>query len=164
MMIHAFIQDIYTSYLKLPHVKHFSNSILAPNEEEYPTWKKREKVLLTVEDWLTYVGLGKYISNFIDNGYDDLNFLGEDVITCKQDLVDIGISDEKDSSHLLESLKKKGNSAGMLQPQSRHIGFQFTLIATFNTIDHVTRTFQFRTSILPTCPQKGSMNGQSHSI
>ena len=86
---------------------------LAPNEEEYPTWKKREKVLLTVEDWLTYIGLGKYINNFINNGYDDLNFLGEDVITCKQDLVDIGISDEKDSSHLLESLKKKGNSAGM---------------------------------------------------
>ena len=87
---------------------------LAPNEEEYPTWKKREKVLLTVEDWLTYIGLGKYIDIFINNGYDDLNFLGEDVINCKQDLLEIGISDEKDIAHLLESLKKKGNSAGIL--------------------------------------------------
>lgn len=89
--------------------------ILAPNEEEYPTWKKREKVLLSVEDWLTYIGLEKYIDIFINSGYDDLNFLGEDIITCKQDLVHIGISDEKDIAHLLESLKKKGNSAGTLQ-------------------------------------------------
>ena len=88
--------------------------ITAPNEEEYPTWKKREKILLTVEDWLTYIGLGKYIALFIENGYDDLNFLGEDIISCKQDLVDIGITDEKDITHLLESLKKKGNSAGKL--------------------------------------------------
>ena len=95
--------------------------ILAPNEEEYPTWKKREKVLLTVEDWLTYIGLGKYINTFVENGYDDLNFLGEDIITCKQDLLDIGICDEKDITHLLESLKKKGNSAGTL-PSFRRNG------------------------------------------
>ena len=91
--------------------------ILAPNEEEYPTWKKREKVLLTIEDWLTYIGLEKYIDVFINNGYDDLNFLGEDIISCKQDLIDIGILDEKDITHLLESLKKKGNSAGTLVNQ-----------------------------------------------
>ena len=70
---------------------------------------------MTVEDWLTYIGLGKYIDTFIKNGYDDLNFLGEDIITCKQDLTYIGISDEKDITHLLESLKKKGNSAGRLK-------------------------------------------------
>ena len=67
-----------------------------------------------MEDWLTYIGLGKYINTFVENGYDDLNFLGEDIITCKQDLLDIGICDEKDITHLLESLKKKGNSAGTL--------------------------------------------------
>ena len=71
-------------------------------------------MLLTIEDWLTYIGLEKYIDIFINNGYDDLNFLGEDIIASKQDLLDIGISDEKDISHLLESLKKKGNSAGTL--------------------------------------------------
>ena len=62
----------------------FQTYISAPNEEEYPTWKKREKVLLTVEDWLSYIGLGKYKDTFINNGYDDLNFLGEDIISCKQ--------------------------------------------------------------------------------
>lgn len=71
-------------------------------------------MLLTVADWLTYIGLGKYTDIFINNGYDDLNFLGEDIINCKQDLVDIGIFDEKDITHLLEALKKKGNSAGKL--------------------------------------------------
>ena len=71
-------------------------------------------MLLTIEDWLTYIGLEKYIDVFVNNGYDDLNYLGEDIISCKQDLFDIGISDEKDIAHLLESLKKKGNSAGTL--------------------------------------------------
>ena len=76
-------------------------------------------MLLTVEDWLSYIGLGRYNDNFINNGYDDLNFLGEDIISCKQDLLDIGITDEKDIAHLLESLKKKGNSAGNAKGQNQ---------------------------------------------
>ena len=80
-------------------------------------------MLVTVDDWLAYIGLGKYIDIFLNNGYDDLNFLGEDIINCKQDLVDIGVSDEKDITHLLESLKKKGNSAGRLYYVTKQLPF-----------------------------------------
>ena len=81
---------------------------------------------MTVEDWLSYIGLGRYNDNFLSNGYDDLNFLGEDIISCKQDLIDIGITDEKDIAHLLESLKKKGNSAGNAKGQNQFCLYNFS--------------------------------------
>ena len=65
----------------------------------------------TVSDWLHYIGLGGYEDNFVSHGFDDLDFVGCDVIT-RQDLRTIGVSNEQDISHLLDALSKKGLSKG----------------------------------------------------
>jgi hypothetical protein len=85
-------------------------AFLAPCEE-YPTWKRKEKILKTVSDWLHYIGLGNYESNFTSNGFDDLDFVGSDLVT-RSDLKSIGIVNEQDISHLIDALLKKGPSKG----------------------------------------------------
>ena len=72
---------------------------------------KKEKVLKTVSDWLHYIGLGNYHDNFISHGFDDLDFVGCDVIT-RQDLKQIGVVNEQDISHLSDALQKRGPSKG----------------------------------------------------
>ena len=62
----------------------------------------------TIGDWLRYINMEKYISNFEGNGYDNLNFMGGGVVT-KEELLEIGIVDSKDVSVLFESLKDRKN-------------------------------------------------------
>ena len=75
---------------------------------DYPTLKRREKLAATVSEWLRYINMEKYTTNFEGNGYDNINFLGGGVLT-KEDLHDIGITDNKDCSVLIDSLRDRSN-------------------------------------------------------
>ena len=80
---------------------------LTPNNSpvyDYPTLKKREKLTSTIEDWLSFISLDQYITNFEKNGYDNINYIGGGLLS-KDDLIEIGISDPNDISVLIESLK-----------------------------------------------------------
>ena len=90
----------------------FTISIFSAPDEEgsgYPTWKKREP---DVASWLKYLGLSKYEDSLKGFGYDDINFLGPDLISGEDELKVIGIEDESDRQAFMEALKKKGNSKG----------------------------------------------------
>ena len=54
----------------------------------------------------------KYAASFIDNGYDNVSFIGGGILT-KEDLHEIGIEDPADCSALLESLKERSNKFQM---------------------------------------------------
>ena len=62
----------------------------------------------TVSEWLRYINMEHYTTNFEGNGYDNINFMGGGVMT-KDDLIEIGITDSKDVSVLIESLKDRKN-------------------------------------------------------
>jgi hypothetical protein len=64
-----------------------------------------------VSDWLHYIGLGGYEANFVSNGFDDLDFVGCDLLS-RPDLKAIGVANEQDVAHLLDALGKKGFSKG----------------------------------------------------
>ena len=74
----------------------------APNEEP--------PKLNTLEDWLTYYKLEKYIKSFQDHGYDDIDFIGQDIID-EQDMRTLGI-EANDQTKLKEALKSKGYIKG----------------------------------------------------
>ena len=76
---------------------------------DYPTLKRREKLAETVADWLKYINMEKYTTNFEGNGYDDIHFMGGGVMK-REDLVDIGITDAKDCTVLIDSLKDRSNN------------------------------------------------------
>ncbi len=80
-------------------------SVPAPDSSQYPTWKRQEKVLTSVVEWLRYIGLPKYEKALQVNGYDHLNFVGKDLIS-KQDLRDMGVADDKDLAHLYDEVQK----------------------------------------------------------
>ena len=75
---------------------------------DYPTLKRREKLAGTVSEWLRYINMEKYTTHFEGHGYDNINFMGGGVMT-KEDLIDIGITDVKDASVLIDSLKDRSN-------------------------------------------------------
>ena len=82
-------------------------SFLAPLPPvEYPTVKRKRKADAVVE-WLRSMGLAKYEGRIIDNGYDDLDFLGDDVIDAKVLEEDLIIADEGDRRTIMG--KVKGN-------------------------------------------------------
>ena len=74
----------------------------APNEEP--------PKLNTLEDWLTYYKLEKYIKSFQDHGYEDIDFIGQDIID-EQDMKTLGIETD-DQTKLKEALKSKGYIKG----------------------------------------------------
>ena len=83
------------------------HSILAPLPPvEYPTVKRKRKAD-AVAEWLRSMGLDKYEGSFVDNGYDDLDFLGDDVIDGKALEDDLGVVDEGERDAIME--KVKGN-------------------------------------------------------
>ena len=75
---------------------------------DYPTLKRREKLAGTVEEWLRYINMERYLTNFEGSGYDDIDFLGGGVLS-REDLVEIGVTDCKDCAVLIESLKDREN-------------------------------------------------------
>ena len=75
---------------------------------EYPTLKRREKLASSVQEWLRYISMEKYLNNFESSGYDDLSFMGGGMMS-KEDLVEIGIDDQKDCSVLIDSLRLRNH-------------------------------------------------------
>lgn len=55
------------------------NVYIPAPEVEYPTVRRKIRSG-AVADWLRSFGLEHYEQNLIDNGYDDLDFLGTDVL------------------------------------------------------------------------------------
>ena len=89
--------------------------ISAPNEDNFSTWKKKQVPdFSTLSEFLKYYDMGKYENQFMEHGYDDIDFLGEDVIN-DADLASLGINDSQDKLVLIEAFKKKGYSQGKLE-------------------------------------------------
>ena len=68
-------------------------------KEEVPEFK-------TLDEWLDYYKLQKYHETFIKHGFDDINYIGEDIIDDK-DMTTLKI-DLKDQNTLKEALKTRG--------------------------------------------------------
>jgi hypothetical protein len=79
---------------------------------DYISCKRRKTLSSTVEEWLKYINMDKYAAAFLENGYDNMNFLGGGFIT-KEDLHNMGINDQADCSTLFESLKEHSHSYQM---------------------------------------------------
>ncbi|GIY05132.1 ankyrin repeat and sterile alpha motif domain-containing protein 1B [Caerostris extrusa] len=56
----------------------------------------------TVEEWLKSLDLAGYTSNFVENGYDDIDFLGGNILE-DDDLVDMNVSNKDHRQKILES-------------------------------------------------------------
>ena len=67
--------------------------------------------LETLEEWLTYYKLDKYIDSFLIHGFDDIDYIGEDIID-EQDMITLGIN-EKDHPIIKGALKAKGYIKGI---------------------------------------------------
>ena len=91
--------------------------ISAPNEEDCTAaWKRKGQEqppphFGTVLEWLEYCNLGRHEMAFIKHGFDNIDFVGEDIIN-DADLATMGINDPQDKHDLMEALKKKGYSQG----------------------------------------------------
>ena len=85
----------------------------APNEDNFSTWKKKHEKMefKTLLDFLKHHKMDKYEKQFMEHGYDDIDFVGEDVIN-DADLARLGINDTQDQLILMEAFKKKGYSQG----------------------------------------------------
>lgn len=79
------------------------------DEGEYPTWKKREKQDLSC--WLKHLSLSKYENILRENGYDDINFIGCDILDDKE-MALMGIQDHDHRQVLMDALNKKGTCNG----------------------------------------------------
>ena len=55
-----------------------------------------------------FIYLSLFVFSFEENGYDNINYIGNDVLT-KEDLADIGIVNAKDIAVLIESLRHREN-------------------------------------------------------
>ncbi|GFQ71278.1 ankyrin repeat and SAM domain-containing protein 1A [Trichonephila clavata] len=56
----------------------------------------------TVEEWLKSLDLAIYTTNFVENGYDDIDFLGGNILE-DDDLVDMNVSNKDHRKKILES-------------------------------------------------------------
>ena len=80
----------------------------------------------TLLDFLKHYKMEKYQKQFMEHGYDDIDFVGEDVIN-DADLARLGINDTQDQLILMEAFKKKGYSQGKTTkwgPRNTFIGLQ----------------------------------------
>ena len=87
--------------------------ITAPNEDYSGTWKKKSQGTNfgSLRDWLKHYRLEKHENTFIKHGFDNIDFVGEDIIN-DADLATMGINDPQDKHDLMEALKRKGYSQG----------------------------------------------------
>lgn len=96
----------------------FFPCISAPNEE-FPNRSKKAQAEVpealphfdSLRDWLDYYKLGKHEAALIKHGFDDLDFVGEDVIN-QDDLQTMGINEVQEKQDFLKALKGKGFSKG----------------------------------------------------
>ena len=117
MIIYCFLLLVGDFYRSLSTLQNFSQSenglFSAPNEDNFSTWKKKHEKMefKTLLDFLKHHKMDKYEKQFMEHGYDDIDFVGEDVIN-DADLARLGINDTQDQLILMEAFKKKGYSQG----------------------------------------------------
>ncbi|XP_013778899.1 uncharacterized protein LOC106463417 isoform X2 [Limulus polyphemus] len=80
--------------------EHFTNALSLETSKTADTDKFQ-----TVEEWLTYLGLSDYENLFIINGFDDIKFLGGNILE-DQDLQNIGISNKEHRQKIINFRKK----------------------------------------------------------
>nr|5ZRY_A Chain A, Ankyrin repeat and SAM domain-containing protein 1A,Ephrin type-A receptor 6 [Mus musculus]5ZRY_B Chain B, Ankyrin repeat and SAM domain-containing protein 1A,Ephrin type-A receptor 6 [Mus musculus] len=89
----------------------------------------------SVGEWLESIGLQQYESKLLLNGFDDVRFLGSNVME-EQDLREIGISDPQHRRKLLQAarslpkVKPSGSSGENLYFQSGSSGPEYPLFVT----------------------------------
>ena len=97
----------------------FTSSILAPLPPvEYPTVKRKRKAD-AVAEWLRAMGLDKYEGSFVDNGYDDLAFLGDDVLDGKALEDNLGVADKEERDAIMEKVKGNRHVKGKKNREKR---------------------------------------------
>ena len=84
----------------------------APNDECPKKATPPKPDFKSVEDWLKYYKLGKYEEAFEKSGFDDIRFIGQDIIDDK-DVEAMEITCNKDQRVLFEALKVKGFCQGL---------------------------------------------------
>ncbi|XP_076334831.1 uncharacterized protein LOC143238461 isoform X4 [Tachypleus tridentatus] len=80
--------------------EHFTSALTLETSKTAETEKFK-----TVEEWLTYLGLSDYENLFIINGFDDIEFLGGNILE-DQDLKNIGISNKEHRLKIINFRKK----------------------------------------------------------
>ena len=80
-------------------------------EVEYPTVRRKKKAD-AVAEWLRSVGLERHEVRFIDNGYDDLDFIGDDVIDDKVLADQLNVADEGERAAIMEQVEKNRRVKG----------------------------------------------------
>ena len=80
-------------------------------EVEYPTVRRKKKAD-AVAEWLRSVGLERHEGRFFDNGYDDLDFLGDDVIDDKVLADQLNVADEGERAAIMEQVAKNRRGKG----------------------------------------------------
>ncbi|XP_076304182.1 uncharacterized protein LOC143222109 isoform X2 [Tachypleus tridentatus] len=83
--------------------EHFTNVLTLDRKEA--SKKVEEKKFKTVEEWLSYLRLSDYENLFLINGFDDIEFLGGNILE-DQDLQEIGISNEEHREKILHFSEK----------------------------------------------------------
>ena len=80
-------------------------------EVEYPTVRRKKKAD-AVAEWLRSMGLERHEGRFIDNGYDDLDFLGDDVIDDKVLADQLDVADKGERDAIMEQVAKNRRVKG----------------------------------------------------
>lgn len=65
-----------------------------------------EQQAVSMSDWLSSFKMSKYEEAFINHGFDRVEFLGQEVIGVKEDLDEIGITNEADQKVILEEVRR----------------------------------------------------------
>lgn len=113
---------------------------------DYPTLKKREKLTSTIEEWLSFISLDQYASNFEQNGYDNINYIGGGLLS-KEDLLEIGITDPNDISVLTESLKHR-NTKFYFDDEGKPVEMKENVEDWLTTIELTQYIANFRNNLL----------------
>ncbi|XP_013772275.1 ankyrin repeat and SAM domain-containing protein 1A-like isoform X2 [Limulus polyphemus] len=88
-------ESVFTSEME----EHFTNVLsLDKKASEIKKFK-------TVEEWLIYLGLSHYENLLINNGFDDMEFMGGNIVE-DEDLKNIGISNKEQREEILDYCKK----------------------------------------------------------
>ncbi|XP_076311891.1 ankyrin repeat and sterile alpha motif domain-containing protein 1B-like isoform X2 [Tachypleus tridentatus] len=87
-------ESVFTSEME----EHFTNVLSLDNKAS------EIKKFKTVEEWLTYLGLSYYENLFISNGFDDMEFMGGNIVEDR-DLKNIGISNKEERERILKYCK-----------------------------------------------------------
>ncbi len=67
---------------------------------------RRKNRLDALSDWLKSLGMDKYESALVDNGYDDLDFLGDDVLDEDTLEKGLGVISKEDREAIMNKIRE----------------------------------------------------------